>query len=70
MCSRSALVLCLREGCDALSEVTKSLPLFRTCETRSAFSNGYAACFKILSVLNVFPVGAQALFYGSLVWKL
>lgn len=55
MCSGPAPVLCFRKACDAPSEVTKSLP--RTCETRSAFSNGYAACFKILNVVNVFLVG-------------
>lgn len=42
MGSGPALVLWFGDVRDALSEVTESIRLFRTCGTRSAFSNGYA----------------------------
>lgn len=61
-------MLWLREACGAVSEVIKSLP--RTWETRSAFSNGYAACFNNLNVVNVFFFSWRLIILGpdSIPW--
>lgn len=61
MGSGPALVLWFGGVRDALSEVTKSIRLFRTCGTRSAVRTvvrvPFTACINILNLLNLFLIG-------------